>query len=342
MFRIVFFLMTFLLICPLSSFSRQNIIPPNENQKSLAKHAIFPEKEHKEWLEVQKNPGIDSASKIKCTVNTFFICINETMVKGTLQDFVFLFDRKNDHASLYYSYELGFMYNFLEGWKLINNLWKFYEYRPRFLELVINGKNATVRIHPRTGVVRSQYPYSVGSGFSSPYTFNLKEVDRLWLIQIAECSNEVHEAYPLGTDFMSQVEEMKKRQEDKKSIKEPQGDQKKSPSPEKLKEVRKIELYHEIFGNYRFVVNEKILLISFFTKDRHLFGQYENIPEIPLFPVNDNSLEFEWRPESPYDKIYKLRFIQDQAGKITKCLIHVEGQSYEGTKLKGPCYLYRY
>ncbi len=347
MFRFVCFLMTFLLICPLSSSSQQNINPSDEKQKNLAGQAIFPDKQYKEWLQVQKNPYIDSASKIKCTINTFFICKYEAAVKGTLHDFGFLFDRKNDQAALYYSYELGLMFYFLEGWKLWDTLWKFFEYRPRFLELVIDGKNATVKIHPRTGHVRARYPYSVESGFSSPYAFNLKIVDRLWLIQKTECGNEIHESYPPGTDWISQVaelkkniEEWKKRHEFEKSPKEPQKIKKKIPSPEELNDARKIEIYHEIFGYYRFIINGKNLLISFFTKDKHLFGQYGDIPEIPLFPANDNPLEFEWRPESPYDKIYKLRFIRDQTGNITKCLIKIEGQSYKGTKLKGPCYLY--
>lgn len=335
--------MTFLLICPLISSSQQNIIPPDKNQKKLVGQAIFPDKQYKEWSKVQSNPGIDPASKIKCTVNTFFICKYETVVKGSLLDFGFLFDRKNDQASLNYSYELGMMYYILEAWKFNDNLWKFYEYRPKFDELLINGKDATIKIQPRNGIVHIQYPYSVTSGLSFPYSFNLREIDRLWLIQKTVCEDEMHDSNPPGTDFISQLEKMKKnRHEYEKNFEVPQKDQKKIPSPEELKEARKIELYHEIFGHYKFVVNEKILLISFFTKDKHLFGHYESIPEIPLFAVNDKPLEFQWRPESPYDKIYKLQFIRDQAGTITKCLIQIEGQFYEGTKLKGSCYLYRY
>ena len=309
--------------------------------------ATSPENEHKDWLEVQKSPHIEPASKIKCTVNTFFICKYETVVKGSLQDFGFLFDRKNNHASQCYSYELGLMYYLLEGWKFWDHLLKFYEYRPKFDALEINGTDATVKIWSRAGIVHADYPYSVRSCLYGHYTFKLEEIDGLWLIHKAECSDEMHESYPPGTDWITRVAEMKKSNEEwkkgheyERSPKESPKIKKKIPSPEELNDARKIEIYHEIFGNYRFNINGKNLLISFFTKDKHLYGHYEDILEIPLFPANDNPLEFEWRPESPYDKIYKLRFIRDQQGNITKCLIQVLGQSYEGIKLKNPCYLY--
>ena len=303
--------------------------------------AIFPEKEHKEWFEIQKNPRIDPASKIKCTVNTFFICNYETVVKGTLQDFGFLFDQKNEHASQCYLYELGLMFYILEARKLRDDLFKFYEYRPKFDTLLINGTGATVKTRSRAGLVTVNYPYSVHSNLFGPYTFKLKEADGLWLIQEAECGDERHEDSPPGTNFLSRIEEMKKRHEYEKSTKEPQKIKKKSPSPEELRDARKIEIYHEIFGYYRFIINGKNLLISFFTKDKHLYGHYGNIHEIPLFPINDNLLEFEWRPEPPYDEVYRLRFLRNQAGNVTKCLIQIEGQSYEGTKLTGPCHVYK-
>lgn len=348
MFRITSFLMIFLLFCPLFQFPRQNIDLVDSNQKKLVEQAIFPEKEHKEWFEIQKNPHIDQATKIKCTANIFFICKYESAVKGILQDFGFLFDRKNDVGSRYYSYELSLMCYLLEGWKLWDHLLKFYEYRPEFDMLVINGSDATVKVLPRARVVYANYPYSFSSGLYAPYTFKLKAVDGFWLIHKAECSDEMHEIYPPGPDWISQVAEMKKsieewkkRHEFEKSTKEPQKIKKKTPSPEELSDARKIEIYHEIFGYYKFIINEKNLLISFFTKDKHLYGHYENIHEIPLFPINDNLLEFEWRPEPPYDKIYRLRFLRNQAGNVTKCLIQIEGQSYEGTKLTGPCHIYK-
>ena len=348
MFRFICLLMTLLLFCPSSPFPRQNIDLEDSNQKKLVGQAIFPDNQYKEWLDVQNDPHIDPATKIKCTANTFFICNYETVVKAVLQDFGFLFDRKNDIGSRYYSYELGLMYSRLEGWKLWDHLLKFYEYRPKFDALAIDGSDATVKVLPRARVVHTNYPYSFSSGLYLSYTFKLKEVDGFWLIQKAEGSDEMHEIYPLGTDWISHVAEMKKSIEDwkkgrefEKSTKEPQKIKKKSPSPEELRDARKIEIYHEIFGYYNFLMNEKKLVISFFTKDTYLFGQYGDILEIPLFPVDDNFLEFEWRPESPYDKIYKLRFVRDQEGNITKCILQIGGQSYKGIKLTGPCHVYK-
>lgn len=341
MFRSIHLLTMFLLFCPLFPFPRQNIDHTDSNQKKLVEQAIFPEKQHKEWLDVQNNPRIAPASKIKCTVNTFFICNYETVVKGTLQDFGFLFDRKNDVGSRYYCYELGLMYSRLEGWKLTSSLLKFYEYRPKFDELIINGTDASVEIWSRAGIVPANYPYSVQSGLYGRYTFKLKQVDGFWMIQKAECPDEMHEVYPPGTDFIELVEEMKKRHEYQEDTIEPQKIKKKIPSPEELNVARKIEIYHEIFGNYNVILNGKNLLISFFTKGTYLFGQYGDIPEIPLFPVDDNFLEFEWRPESPYDKIYRLRFLRNQAGNVKKCRIQIEEQSYEGTKLTVPCHVYK-
>lgn len=202
--------MSILLICPLVLSSRQNINLADPNQKKLVGQAIFPEKEHKKWLEVQNDPRIDPASKIKCTVNTFFICNYETVVKGTLQDFGFLFDRKNEVGSRYYSYELSLMWYFLEARKLRDSLLKFYEYRPKFDALVINGTDAAVEIWPRAGTVYANYPYSVQSGLYGRYTLKLKKADGFWMIQKAECEDERHEGSPPGTNFLSRIEEMKK------------------------------------------------------------------------------------------------------------------------------------
>ncbi len=340
--RSFLFITAFLLIYPFYLFSHQNINPSEKSQKSLAGQAIFPEKEYKEWLEVQKNQDVDPASKIKCSVNIFFILKYETLVRGKLLDFGFLFDESYDRSIKTYTYEIGLMYYRLEAWRLLNSLLKYYEYRPKFDQLLIDGTDATVNIWARAGIVRTNYPYSVESGLYGHYTFKIEEVDGLWLIHEAECSDEMHDGNPPGTNFISRVEEMKKRHEYEKSLKPPQKAKKKIPSIKELQDTRKIELYHEIFGHYRFVMDKKNLLITFFTEDKRLFGNYEGISKIPLFQFNDDPLEFEWRPEAPWDKIYKLRFIRDRTGKITRCIMEVEEQSYEGIKSEGPCHLHRF
>jgi hypothetical protein len=323
-----------------------------QEKTPLAGEPVFSKKEYNDWLRKQRDPSLETEVKIKSTVNTFFLAKYESWVSGKLLDFEFLFDRVDSQAQEDYVYERGLMHYLLEGWKYIGNLLSHYEYEPKFYDLKIEGKKATVMMRPKAGIVHRKTPDVIDNGPWTDYIFKLEFVSDQWLIKSIRCNDELHEIYPHGTDFeqltlalpdkikafndAAEAEHREKMQNDPKYrefIERRRKQQQERFSQQRKNEEKRLQVYHEIAGDYRFIIEEKTVHVSFYVQDRYLMGKRENESEgIVLQRIEGNPMEFKFR--SPDGYVYELRFLRDENGTIEKCLMSKEGEEYKGLKVK--------
>lgn len=323
-----------------------------QKKTPLVGDPISPKKEYNDWLMQQGDPSLETETKIKSTVNTFFLVKYESWVKGRLLDFDFLFDQSNPQADEDYAYERGLMHYLLEGWKYIGYLLSHYEYQPKFYDLKIEGEKAIVMMRPKAGIVHRKTPDIINNGPWTDYIFKLEFLSGQWLIKSIHCNDELHESYPHGTNFeqlaealpdkvkafnaMAEAERQEKMQNDsrfREFIEKRREQQQERFSQQKKNKEKRLQVYHAIAGDYRFILEEKTVLISFYVQDRYLMGKQENESEgIVLQRIEGNPMEFKFRPLDGY--VYELRFIRDENGKIEKCLLSVEGRKYEGLKAR--------
>jgi len=323
-----------------------------QEKTPLAGEPVFPKKEYSDWLKQQGDPFLETEAKIKSTVNTFFLVKYESWVSGKLMDFNFLFDQSDPQAHEDYAYERSLMHYLLEGWKYIGNLLSHYEYEPKFYDLKIEGKKATVMMRPKAGIIHRKTPDVIDNGPWTDYIFKLEFVSGNWLIKSIRCNDELHESYPHGTNFeqlaldlpdkikafndTAEAEHRERMQNDpkyKEFIERRREQQKEQFSQQRKNEEKRLQVYHEIAGDYRFIIEEKTLDISFYVQDRYLMGKQENESEgIVLQRIEGNPMEFKFR--TPDGRVYELRFLRDENGKIEKCLMSKEGKEYEGFKVR--------
>lgn len=327
MFRFVCFLMTFLLICPLSSSSQQNIIPPDENQKSLAEHAIFPEKEHKEWLEVQKNPGIDSASKIKCTIDTFLILKYESLKKGMLFDFGFLFDLSDEQGEHEYANERGSLFLRIVGWRALGNLIEHYDYRPRYRDIDIRGKLAKASMYSSDHIVHFDSPDILNNFGWGGYEISLTKIDENWLIYHLDSTDETYTMFPRETDFLIEAKRILENNLTNKDF-----EITRSEVLQKRKEQALI-LYAEIAGEYVFEQKEKKIAISFGVINSKFVAKFEELDlGIRLIPLSRRDMAFS--AITPTGEIYDLQFVRNSLGNVAKCQMNILDRQHIGIKTK--------
>jgi hypothetical protein len=323
-----------------------------QEKTPLAGDPVFPKKEYNDWLNRQQDPFLETEAKIKSTVNTFFLIKYESWVNGALLDFALLFDQSDPQAQEDYAYERGLMHHLLEGWKYIGNLLSHYEYEPKFYDLKIEGKKAIVMMRPKAGIVHRKTPDVIHNGPWTDYIFKLEFVSGQWLIKSIHCNDELHEIYPHGTDFeqlalalpdeikafndTAEAEHREKMQNDsryREFIEKRREQQKELFSQQRKNEEKRLQVYQEIAGDYRFIIEEKTVYISFYVQDRYLMGKQENESEgIVLQRIEGNPMEFKFR--TPDGCVYELRFLRDENGKIEKCLMSKEGKEYEGLKIR--------
>jgi hypothetical protein len=324
------------------------------SKTKIAGQAVHPDKLYSEWRQAQSNPDLKPEDRVKPTVNTFFIIKYESWVQGTLLDFSFLFDQTDPQAHEDYAYERGLMHYLLEGGKYgDNNLLLRYEYQPKFYDLKINEREATVVMRPKAGIVHRRAPQRVDNGPWTDYVFTLELAGGQWLIRKVLCDDELHEAYPHGTDFVqlaadllarleadnakvakAEVEHRKKIQKDPEYRKFIEGRQKmlqEQLNAPKI-EPERLEFYNKISGYYE---AGKKLVLFIYVNNNILMAQWKQNPEGTVMqPIRTSPHEFNLKGEN--GQAFYLKFVIDEQGGITKCLIHNGKLELETTKINNP------
>jgi hypothetical protein len=90
--------------------------------------------------------------------------------------------------------------------------------------------------------------------------------------------------------------------------------------------------YAEIVGDYEFEFEGQVMVISFWEEDGVLWGAPEGETPESIDPVEGKPLNFEVTVEG--GQFYELEFKKDESGKVTKCIMQVQGMELEGIKLK--------
>jgi hypothetical protein len=104
-------------------------------------------------------------------------------------------------------------------------------------------------------------------------------------------------------------------------------------SEDKKRKDERFMNYQKISGEYNFDIDGKILQISFFVKDNYLVGKIQGRDEeVILQRVDKQVLKFQFSPQ--LEQVYKLQFLEDSEGNITKCILHIKGMKHKGVKIK--------
>jgi hypothetical protein len=290
----------------------------------LAGQAVFPEKEHHEWLEVQQNLNLGAEEKIKSTVNTFFILTYEGRTRRALQDFGFLFDLDDINAYDDYAYERGLRFLEITGERYYNIHLQHYVYLPDFERIEISDKEATVEIQPNAEIVYSDTPNRVDPGGYFKYSFTVVLKEGSWLIRDARCNSIDHQSVPRGIDFNEKAKDVIETNlelEEKKL----------TATKQRERKDKRIKMYTKITGEYRFDNQNKTLSLSFFIRNNVLYGCcILKQEEFALYPIRNKELEFFAILDN--GEILDFRFFREPGKKIHKCLMKTRGIEVEGIK----------
>jgi hypothetical protein len=327
------------------------IVPAQVNGQSsktkIAGQAVHPDKAYSEWVQAQSNPDLKPEDKVKSTVNTFFIIMYDSWVEGTLLDFGFLFAQSDPQAYEDYAYERGLMHYLLEGWKYWNALLVSYDYHPKFYDLKVNEREATVAMCPKASIVIRRTPDSVNNGPWTDYVFSLESVSGQWLIRSVRCNDENHEAFPHGTDFGQMAADLPDRMKafEAQAEAEHRESMQNDPKYREMMETRekkrqeqlnapkiepeRLEFYNKISGYYE--VGKKLVLLIY-VHNNSLMAQWEHNPEGAIMQPTGTSPE-EFTIRSKDGQAYHLRFIIDDENGTIRCLIQNGKSELETTKV---------
>lgn len=312
-------------ICLLVSSSHQYVFPSEANQKNLAGQAVFPAKAHREWLEVQKNPDIDPASKVKCTIDTFLILKYESLKEGTLFDFGFLFNLSDEPGEHEYANERGLLFLRIVGYRALGSLIEHYDYRPRYGDINIRGKQAEVSMHSSDQIVHSDTPDRLNNFGWGAYTISLKEINSNWLIYHLDCADETYIKHPCGTDFLPEATSILENNLTHEEFT--------ITHSEVLQKQKKqaLALYAEISGKYVFEMDEGKIAVVFGVMNAKLVAKFdEYVVGVQLIPLRRRDLAFS--AITPTGVIYDLQFFMDSLGNLTKCQMKILDEQHTGAK----------
>ena len=320
------------------------------SKTKIAGLAVHPDKSYSEWRQAQFNPDLKPEDRIKSTVNAFFLIKYDSWVQGTLLDFGFLFAQTDPQAYEDYAYERGLMHYLLEGWRYGNNLLLRYEYQPKFYDLKINEREATVVMRPKAGIVHRRAPHRVDNGPWTDYVFILELAGGQWLIRKVLCNDELHEAYPHGTDFdqlaadlparvkeynarvaqaeVEHRERMRKDPEYRKFIESREKMRQERLNAPKI-EPERLEFYNKISGYYE---AGKKLVLFIYVHNNNLMARWEHNPEGAVMQPTGTSPE-QFTLLGKDGETYHLRFIIDDENRTIKCLIQNGKLELETTKV---------
>jgi hypothetical protein len=175
-------------------------------------------------------------------------------------------------------------------------------------------------------------------------------VNGQWLIRRVGCDDENHEYYPHGTDFEQLAADLPDRirafnegaeAEHRERIQNDPKYREMMESREKMRQERlnapkiepeRLEFYNKISGYYQ---SGNKLVIFFYVHNNMLMATWKHNPEGAVMqPIGTSPHEFSLKGEN--GQAYHLKFVIDEQGGITKCLIHNGKLELETTKITNP------
>jgi hypothetical protein len=319
-----------------------------ESHGKLPGDAEIPTDFYKEWSEIQGDVSMDTITKIKATVDTYFLVKYESWLLGVLLDFGFLFDLSDSSAFDDYAYERGIHHLFLTGLRYLSSLILHYEYTPEYQQIEINGNLASVIMWPYATYVHRRSPERVDRNPWVDHYISLVKKENQWLICDLYTHDEMHDSSPRGTDFDKladtyeerakswEAEQKKRHEEDmnndpryRKMVESRMGRRAERFAQQRQDEEDRISVYHEIEGEYKI---EGIGIISFYVEEKYLMAREgRDAGGIMLQRIGNSPVDFQYRPS--IGEVHELRFSRDEDGQITRCTFIKHGKEFQGHKI---------
>ena len=89
--------------------------------------------------------------------------------------------------------------------------------------------------------------------------------------------------------------------------------------------------YAPVLGDYEFSMDTQVMVVSFWIEGGVILGAPEGETPAEITPIEGQELKFEADVEGTY---YELTFVKDESGKVTSCIMDVNGMEIEGVKLE--------
>ncbi len=172
----------------------------------LAGQAKFPSPQAFIWQQTQADVSIAAEDKIKSTIDTYFIIINESLKTLELLDFGFLFDLNDVNAWNDYAYERGSMHVRVEANRAMDQPLISYAYKPKYFSIKISGASADVSMSGSADWIIKEDWGAMPSPWHE-HKFSLAFLNGQWRIKRARCLDVEHNTYPRDTDFNKAAEE---------------------------------------------------------------------------------------------------------------------------------------
>jgi hypothetical protein len=172
----------------------------------LAGTVKFPSRQAFSWQQTQADDKVAGEDKIKATIDTYFIIINESLKTSVLLDFGFLFDLNDINAWNDYAYERGLMHVRVEVDKSIDSPLISYTYKPEYFSINVNGASADVSMRGFADWIIKGHWGRVETSPWQKHEFRLALINGQWKIERARCLDVDQDDYPRGTDFNKAAE----------------------------------------------------------------------------------------------------------------------------------------
>lgn len=316
----------------------------------LAGNAIFPRKEHNDWLKLQQDQSVGFEEKIKSTIETYFMLQYESWFRDELLDFGFLFEQDNRETYECYAHERGLLHLSLKRWRYYNIQLKHYESTPDYIEFTSDSDTAEVKVWPSARIIHKDVPDEVTESPLHIQTITLVLRNNLWIIQNITSDDSVHNTYPRGTDFnelvstfderehaaMAEADALVSKLKDdprvRMQVEQRQKSYKEYLAEQRRKHEQRLEIYRSIAGTYFF---EGLGNISFYIQNGYLLAMRDkDSAGVILQRVEEKSYQFEYTPDRI--SVYKLKFSNVKKDQALNCLISGMGIEIIGKRIKNP------
>jgi hypothetical protein len=89
--------------------------------------------------------------------------------------------------------------------------------------------------------------------------------------------------------------------------------------------------YAPVLGTYEFSLDAQVMVITFWVEGGAILGAPEGETPAEIIPVEGQELKFEADVEG---QNYELTFVKDESGKVTSCIMAVNGMEVAGIKIE--------
>jgi len=165
----------------------------------------FPSQEAETWLQTQFDDSHSNEAKIKSTIDTYFKLKYESFILQQFREFNFLFNPQNSAAQELSNYEKNLLTLMIVAWnhQYINIIR--YDYKPKYYNIFIKGKIASVSMWPNADIVHIDTPERIDCTPWTSHFLTMAWQDGCWYIQKDVTDDEWHFLYPLGTNFEKEI-----------------------------------------------------------------------------------------------------------------------------------------